>query len=66
MRRATLFTREDRLKLALELTRLVWDLKHNDAHVGKTDLILDVFETCYQKMERLDAEVLGQPVVPAD
>lgn len=61
-----MFTREDRLKLALELTRLVWDLKHKDEHAGKTDLILDVFETCYQKMERLDAEGLGQPVVPAD
>lgn len=54
------------MKLALELTRLVWDLKNSEqAGERRSDLILDVFETCYRKMETLEVEAL-EPVVPAD
>ncbi|HEY9856525.1 MAG TPA: hypothetical protein V6D05_12360 [Stenomitos sp.] len=62
-----MLTREDRMKLALELTRLVWDLKNTDqAGDRRSDLILDVFETCYRKMENLEIDVIEEPVVPAD
>lgn len=54
------------MKLAMELTRLVWDLK-NAEHTGeRSDMILDVFETCYRKMETMEISVIEQPVVPAD
>lgn len=71
-----MLTREDRMKLALELTRMVWDLKKSEQQgESRSDLILDVFETCYRKMETLEAgdleeplevSVIEEPVVPAD
>lgn len=71
-----MLTREERMKLALELTRMVWDLKHAEQQgESRSDLILDVFETCYRKMETLDTgalevalevSVIEEPVVPAD
>lgn len=65
-------TRETRLKMALELTRLVMDLKENaDGSASRewqSDQLLDVFEACYQRMEELELEVEAQPgpVIPAD
>ncbi|MNY79234.1 hypothetical protein D3C86_2197820 [compost metagenome] len=57
--------REARLKMALELTRLVWDLRTPlPAEQGRADHILDVFASCYQRVEAL--EHVQQPVVPAD
>lgn len=61
-----LLTREDRMKLALELTRMVWDLKNAEPTDKRSDLILDVFEMCYRKMETLEIDVIEEPVVPAD
>jgi hypothetical protein len=61
-------TRETRLKLALELTRLVMDLKEDGT--GRvnwdSDAVLDVFETCYQRMEEWDNDAVSMPIVPAD
>ncbi len=70
-----LLTREDRMKMAMELTRLVWDLKNSEFSGERSDMILDVFETCYRKMEGLGfavtdeapmISVIEEPVVPAD
>lgn len=61
-----MLTREDRMKLALELTRMVWDLKNAEPTDKRSDLILDVFEMCYRKMETLEIDVIEEPVVPAD
>ncbi|MNX64647.1 hypothetical protein D3C86_956760 [compost metagenome] len=57
--------RDARLKMALELTRLVWDLRTPEqAARGRSEHILDVFASCYQRIEEL--EVPDRPVVPAD
>jgi hypothetical protein len=57
--------RDVRLKMALELTRLVWDLKApQSAEQGRAEQILDVFTSCYQRIESM--ELVEQPVVPAD
>ncbi|MNL12720.1 hypothetical protein D3C87_1335950 [compost metagenome] len=51
--------------MALELTRLVWDLRSPPpAEQGHAEHILDVFASCYQRVEAM--EQVEQPVVPAD
>lgn len=59
---------DSRLKMALEMTRLVWDLRIPEPEErGRADQILDVFASCYQRVEELDLpEQAEQPVVPAD
>lgn len=57
--------RDARLKMALEMTRLVWDLRPPElVGQGRAEQILDVFASCYQRIEELDLP--EQPVVPAD
>lgn len=54
------------MRIAMEMARLVWDLKNAPQTGERSDMILDVFETCYRKMEDLEVSVIEQPVVPAD